>query len=151
VAISGAEPIRAATLQRFAERFSACGLRRSALTPAYGMAEATLAITGKPLEEEPVAVAFDAAQLQENRAVPASDRASAAAVAPHHRSPAPQRATTLVGCGVPLSGAEVLIVDAETQQPLGDNQVGEIWVRSPAVASGYWQQPELSQATFAAS
>ena len=141
VAISGAEPIRAATLRRFAERFSVCGLRSSALTPAYGMAEATLAITGKPLGDEPVAIAFDARQLQENRAVPTT-------------SPQPtgsDQVSRLVGCGWPLSGTEVQIVDPDTREPLEAGRVGEIWVRGAAVASGYWQQEALSQATFAAT
>lgn len=150
VAISGAEPIRAATLDRFAKQFAPCGLQSSALTPAYGMAEATLAITGKPLNEEPVAVDFDAELLHENLAVAANDVSPPAAATPSGRSAETRRFSRLVSCGVPLSGAEVLIVDPETRRPLGDNQIGEIWVRSPAVADGYWQQPEWSQTTFAA-
>ncbi len=154
VAISGAEPIRASTLRRFAERFSVCGFRSSALTPAYGMAEATLAITGKPLGAEPVAVDFDAAELQGQRAVPlaAEDHSQGGgAAAAGQADSGTRQVSTLVGCGLPLDAAEVLIVDPDTLRPLEENRVGEIWVRGPAVASGYWQQDALSQATFAAT
>src|SRR5690606_34910459 len=124
-------------------------LRSTALTPAYGMAEATLAITGKPLDAEPVAVDFDAVELQRQRAV---------ALAAQERLPCgggssvsgqaesgTRQVSTLVGCGLPLDGTEVLIVDPDTRRPLEDNRVGEIWVCGPAVASGYWQQDGLSQ------
>jgi amino acid adenylation domain-containing protein len=46
VAFNGAEPVRASTLERFAEAFAPCGFRRDALYPCYGLAEATLFVTG---------------------------------------------------------------------------------------------------------
>ncbi|HEY2292550.1 MAG TPA: amino acid adenylation domain-containing protein, partial [Thermoanaerobaculia bacterium] len=46
VAFNGAEPVRASTLERFAAAFAPCGLRREALYPCYGLAEATLFVTG---------------------------------------------------------------------------------------------------------
>ena len=141
VAISGAEPIRASTMRRFSERFSPRGFCPSAFTPAYGMAEATLAITGKPLGELPVAVEFDADQLHNGTA--------AEYTATDHCDD--RRRITVVGCGFPLDDTELRIVDPETRQRLDDNRVGEIWVRGPAVADQYWQQPELSAATFSAS
>jgi amino acid adenylation domain-containing protein/non-ribosomal peptide synthase protein (TIGR01720 family) len=54
VAFNGAEPVRAETLDRFASRFAACGFRRSALFPCYGLAEATLVVTGGPKRSLPV-------------------------------------------------------------------------------------------------
>jgi amino acid adenylation domain-containing protein len=46
VAFSGAEPVRAATLDRFAEAFAPAGFRREAFYPCYGLAEATLIVSG---------------------------------------------------------------------------------------------------------
>src|SRR5262249_11054746 len=46
VAYCGAEPVRRQTLERFAQSFASCGFRRSALYPCYGLAEATLIVSG---------------------------------------------------------------------------------------------------------
>ncbi|MFL6234775.1 MAG: amino acid adenylation domain-containing protein, partial [Thermoanaerobaculia bacterium] len=46
VAFNGAEPVRASTLERFAAAFAPCGFRREAFYPCYGLAEATLFVTG---------------------------------------------------------------------------------------------------------
>ncbi len=138
VAISGAEPIRATTLCNFQQRFAECGLRDTALTPAYGMAEATLAITGKSLETAPRIVAFSATRL-------------------HGEMPCGVRATSVsdssnvVSCGVPLQGTEVHVVDPDTRRILPEGHVGEIWVSGPSVATQYWRKPQLSQTTFNAT
>ncbi|GAA2736442.1 non-ribosomal peptide synthetase [Actinocorallia aurantiaca] len=42
LAFNGAEPIRADTLERFSRAFADTGFRASAMTPCYGLAEATL-------------------------------------------------------------------------------------------------------------
>lgn len=139
VAISGAEPIRATTMRRFSARFAACGFRSAAFTPAYGMAEATLAITGKRLEQEPIAVRFSADSLHgpEHRAVPLEPNADGSAI-------------EIVSCGLPLDRTKIRIVDSETRLPVEGQTVGEIWVQGPSVAQSYWGRPELSFATFAA-
>ncbi len=53
VAFCGAEPIRASTIDRFSRKFSAEGFRATAFYPCYGMAEATLMITGAQVGERP--------------------------------------------------------------------------------------------------
>lgn len=145
VAISGAEPIRATTMRRFSTRFAACGFRSSAFTPAYGMAEATLAITGKPLEHEPVALPFCADSLHgpQHHAIPVESET-------HEHSVEHKQSVEIVSCGVPLDRTEIRIVDTETLQSVEDQTVGEIWVRGPSVADHYWGKPELSAATFQA-
>ena len=54
VAFNGAEPVREETLGRFAEAFAPCGFRAGALYPCYGLAEATLMVSGGSPGEEPV-------------------------------------------------------------------------------------------------
>ena len=55
-----------------------------------------------------------------------------------------------MGCGRAWLNQHILIVDPVSLTPLTDSQVGEIWVSSPNVAKGYWQQPEATQENFQA-
>ncbi|NDJ18581.1 type I polyketide synthase [Myxacorys almedinensis] len=136
VAFSGAEPIRAETLERFATTFASCGLRREALYPCYGMAEATLFVSGGAKEAQPVFQSVESQALAENRVVASSHK---------HDS---QR---LVGCGTTAPDQQILIVDPETRTLCAPDQVGEIWVAGSSVAQGYWNQPEKTKDTFRAS
>ncbi len=135
VAFNGAEPVRAETLDRFAAAFAPCGFRREAFFPCYGLAEATLFVTGAGREEPPVVGRFRAPDLERNRAV--ADDAGRALVSSGRATPPPV-------------GQEVAIVDPETRLPLAEGAVGEIWVAGPSVAQGYWSRPEPSEATFRA-
>ena len=134
VAFNGAEPVRAGTLRRFAEAFAPCGFRASAFRPCYGLAEATLLVSGWRQEgEDPRVRALDADALERNETVDAEDAA---------------RSRELVGCGAGMQ--TVLAVDPESGEPLAPGRVGEIWVAGPSVAQGYWQRPEETAATFGA-
>lgn len=134
VAYNGAEPIRAETLEQFAGRFARCGFRRQALYPCYGMAEATLLVTGGLPHEEPITVSVDAAAIEHHR-VELRDR-----YAPGSR--------TLVGCGRAWLDERVLIVDPDTRTPLDVDRVGEIWISGPNVSRGYLNRPEVNRETF---
>ncbi|GAB3979314.1 hypothetical protein GCM10027615_55460 [Plantactinospora veratri] len=132
VAFSGAEPVRADTLRRFAEYFAPCGFRADAFYPCYGLAEATLLVTGAPAGRPPVSARFDRDALAEGRAVPS-------AAGPE-----------LVGCGRSMPGQSVRVVEPQTAEVLPDGKVGEIWVSGPSVAQGYWDRPAETAHTFAA-
>jgi acyl-CoA synthetase (AMP-forming)/AMP-acid ligase II/aryl carrier-like protein len=134
VAFNGAEPVRKETIDRFAERFGRCGFRRTAFYPCYGLAEATLFVTGGDVEAGPRLASVSAAAMQENRIVASLE----------------DDGKTLVGCGRPWMDHEVLIVDPETQVPCSPGSVGEIWVAGPSVAGGYWNRPEESRRDFEA-
>jgi 8-amino-7-oxononanoate synthase len=133
VAFNGAEPISADGLQRFAERFGACGFRRESFFPCYGMAETTLMVTGGARQTPLRCLDVDPARLAEHRVAPPADVDSA---------------KRLVGCGVPTEDHAVLIVHPETRQRAGAREIGEIWVSGPSVAQGYWQQPERNEQVF---
>ena len=133
VAFNGAEPVRAATLTRFAETFAQTGFRPEVSFPCYGMAEATLLITGPPPQRPPTIFHLDEAALAENRAI---------------ASPESKRA--LVGCGHVQPGHALYIVDPDNGVVCGENQVGEIWFSGPSVARGYWQQEERNSRDFGA-
>lgn len=141
VAFSGAEPIRAATLRRFAEVFGACGFSDASFYPCYGLAEATLLVTGGDGPGQVTTCSLNAAELQEQgRAVP-----SEGDVDPNQQDPS---TIELVGCGHPLMDEQVLIVDPETRQPCAENRVGEIWIRGSNVARGYRNHPPETCSTF---
>jgi len=136
VAFNGAEPVRAETIDRFCEAFEPCGFRREAFYPCYGLAEATLIVTGGFVAESPVIRSFDARRLGEGTAVEVA--------------PGAEGACRLVGCGASLADQTVVIADPQTRRQCADGEIGEIWVHGPSVAQGYWQQPEATQATFGA-
>nr|WP_223759268.1 non-ribosomal peptide synthase/polyketide synthase [Myxococcus sp. RHSTA-1-4] len=133
VAFCGAEPIRAETLERFAEAFAPWGFRRESFYPCYGLAEATLIVSGgekgEPLRLRPV----DPGALEKGSA----------------EAPRGQ-ARTLVGCGGTLPGQRIVVVEPESLRVCAPGEVGEIWVGGPSVAGGYWQRPYESQSIFEA-
>jgi amino acid adenylation domain-containing protein len=133
VAFCGAEPVRAETLERFAEAFAPSGFRREAFYPCYGLAEGTLIVTGGRRAEAPVVRRFAREGLRHGEArAPVDGEVEA----------------VLVGCGAALGGQELRVVDPETGAPSAPGRVGELWVRGPSVADGYWQRPEETARTF---
>ncbi|MEU6034758.1 fatty acyl-AMP ligase [Actinomadura sp. NPDC047616] len=157
---NGAEPVRAATLERMVERFGAVGFRREMWMPCYGMAETTLLIAAAPAGAGPVVRSFDAEALGRGEAVPAASAPSAPFEPVAARGDAPtarpgaSRAggagvRRLVSSGRPVT-LDVRVVDPRTRVPLPDGRVGEIWVRGGSVAHGYWRDPEATRATFGA-
>lgn len=134
VAFNGAEPVRSATLRHFAELFEPCGFQPSALFPCYGLAEATLLVAAPTAGAGPVVGAFDIAALRRLRVQTATPEADGAEM--------------LVSTGQPR--LTVLIIDPETRRPCASDEIGEIWVAGDSVASGYWDQAVLTDATFAA-
>src|SRR5579863_858949 len=70
VAFTGAEPVRADTLDRFAARFAPCGFRRESFYPCYGLAEATLLVSGGLHSDAPPLFTVDVDSLEQNRVKP---------------------------------------------------------------------------------
>jgi acyl-CoA synthetase (AMP-forming)/AMP-acid ligase II/acyl carrier protein len=135
VAFSGAEHVRAETLERFAAAFEPSGFRRRSFYPCYGLGEATLIVTGGERGAEPVFGRFDRASLGAGNAVPAEPHA---------------QAIDLVSCGRELADHSLVIVDPDRSERCGEGRVGEIWVEGRSVGRGYWQRPVESQRTFRA-
>jgi len=133
IAVNGAEPVRAATLERFVRRFSPCGFRRSTFYPSFGMAEATLMVTTGSLGSAASIVQLDADALRAGRA---------------ERALPDDEAVTVVTCGRPSESVEVSIVDPGSREPVADGQVGEIVVSGPQVAAGYWTETPDAATTF---
>lgn len=133
----GAEPINPATLQSFVETFAPAGLKPTAMLPCYGMAEATLAISFIGVDEALSTDVIDSDGYQQHRV---------AEPAPVEKLALGQ-AQAFVNCGRPFPKHEVGVFD-DSGKRLGDRKVGELWVRGPSVASGYYEDPEATQRTF---
>jgi acyl-CoA synthetase (AMP-forming)/AMP-acid ligase II/surfactin synthase thioesterase subunit/acyl carrier protein len=135
LAFNGAEQVRVETVEKFSRAFEPYGFRRNAFYPCYGLAEATLAISGGDRGAGPVV-----------RELGASALASGRAIAPE----AGEGTRTRVGCGRAAPGHEVCIVAPEERTRLGEREVGEVWVSGPSVASGYWRRPAEAADVFGA-
>jgi acyl-CoA synthetase (AMP-forming)/AMP-acid ligase II/aryl carrier-like protein len=135
VALNGAEPIRPETLDAFADAFGPSGFRREAFVPCYGLAEATLLVTGGPATAQPVDLYVEKSRLRHGRV----------AVVP---GPADGGTSRLVGSGRVPPDHRVQVVDPETRLRCQAGRVGEIWVAGASVARGYWNNPEATQETF---
>jgi acyl-CoA synthetase (AMP-forming)/AMP-acid ligase II len=132
VAFNGAEPIRPETLERFTAAFGPYGFRADSFLACYGLAEATLIVSaGWPARAVPV----DRVALEQNRvAVPVDGPVA-----------------NLTACGPGAGDQLITIVDPATATVCTPDQVGEIWVRGPSVAGGYWGRPEETEQVFAAA
>lgn len=135
VAVDGSEPVQARTHRRFAERFAPAGFDAAAFTPSYGLAEATVFVTG---------VAPDAPA----RTLTVSLRALGDGVV--QKAGRGEPSAELISCGRPAPGCAIRIVDPQTGLLCGDGRVGEVWVTGPQVADGYHRDPEATQRTFGA-
>jgi len=119
VALNGAEPVAAEVLRRFQRRFAAWGFRSEALTPVYGLSEASLAVTFSQIDRPFTSRRFDRQTLAEN--------AEAIDDPP---------GVEIVSVGRPLPDFEVQVVDRERRE-LPERQVGRVLVRGPSLMEGY--------------
>jgi acyl-CoA synthetase (AMP-forming)/AMP-acid ligase II len=117
----GAEPISDATLARFEATSAPLGFDGRSLIPCYGMAEATLFVSGKR-----------AGSRYRAECAPQDDGDG----------------RLVVSCGEVDSEHTVRIVDTASHAPLPDSTVGEIWVSGRSVAAGYFNRPELTREVF---
>ena len=137
IAGCGSEPVRCDVLESFARTFQPCGFRAQALLPCYGLAEHTLAATFSPIDKGVIVDRIETRALALGRAVPASCDASTSG----------RDVASIASCGPPFPGHEVSIVDDE-RNAVGERVVGEILLRGPSVACGYFEDAETSARTW---
>ncbi len=135
LAWNGAEPVRSSTIAEFCATFRSVGFRPEAMTPAFGLAEATLLVTWQLGDTPPTVRAIDETALRRNKVVLADED---------------PRGKNLVSSGNAARGLELRVVDADTGIEVADSTVGEIWVRGNSVGTGYWGKPEQSASVFEA-
>ncbi len=137
VAFTGAEPVRAETLQDFSHTFALCGFSPEAFYPCYGMAEATLFVSGIDRTKSPRIVHLDSQALQQHQIIPA-----------RYQQHSKKGITQVVSCGKPGKGYTLEIVDPKQHIPC--QGIGEIWLQGKSISAGYWHQAETNQQVFAA-
>jgi acyl-CoA synthetase (AMP-forming)/AMP-acid ligase II len=133
IILIGAEPIRAATIEKFIETFSPYGLAARAMNPGFGMAEATLIVSMSPVGAGPDTRTLSRNALQANTVRAADDT---------------DDAHVLVGCGYPIPDSRLAIVDPQTLRRLPADTVGELWIEGPHVARAYWDNRDASDASL---
>ncbi len=136
IALSGAEPIRHETIERFCAAFGPCGFSPEAFYPCYGLAEATLIVSGKKSPGPPSIWRVQSSALEKSHILEAQSEHDTVQV--------------LVGCGEGMEGQSIAIVDPDTLRRCPSDQVGEIWILGPSVAQGYWNREEETAKTFGA-
>ena len=134
LALSGAEPVRAQTIERFSEVFKPAGFRKEAFFPAYGLAEATLLVSGSDLDKAPVMTTVDKYALKKNKIieVPEND----------------PNGQILVSSGHNQAGQRIAIVNTDTFLECKPGEIGEIWVKGPSVSKGYYKREQATKETF---
>lgn len=138
LAFNGAEPVRAETLSRFADKFARSGFRRDAFYPCYGLAESTLLVAGGQRSSNPLTRTVDSKRLQEGDVVSPDTTGEITTT------------QQLVLCGRALLDQDARVVNPATHEECKLGEVGEIWVAGGSVADGYWRRPQLSRDVFAA-
>ena len=135
IAFNGAEPVNPDTMDRFTKKFAPYGFADNAMTPVYGLAEATLGVAFTPVGRGPRIEMVDAdAIARRAEAVPVSGGA-------------PEHVRRFVSCGPPIPGFEVRVVDDRgTEQR--ERTEGAVEFRGPSTTSGYYRNPAASRALF---
>jgi acyl-CoA synthetase (AMP-forming)/AMP-acid ligase II/cytochrome P450/acyl carrier protein len=135
LAWNGAETIRASTLSAFAEHFRKAGFTQKAFAPCYGLAEATLMVTGCGASTENKIISITRSSHLSGESVDLVTIPSA-------------ETQEIVGCGKSFPDQSVRIADAASLVSLPDLQIGEIMVKGPSISKGYWNNTEAFDPVF---
>ena len=147
VAFTGAEPIRAETLKRFAKTFSDYGFKEESFYPCYGMAETTLIVSGGAVETSPRVETVNTEALKQHKIQRNKRQENSVKKNRTHKYDQTQ-AAHIVSCGQLLDDYTVAIVHPEKMTRTQSGEIGEIWLSGPSVAQGYWQDSQKTEAYF---
>ncbi len=130
---NGSEPISAITLKKFIDKFRPAGLNEKVFYPCYGMAEATLQITGIEKETAPTILNLSKSHFGKNLVEINNNQINSISV---------------VGCGYPRLDTQVKIVHPTTKNLTKSNEIGEIWIKGNSISNGYWNNTEITKENF---
>jgi acyl-CoA synthetase (AMP-forming)/AMP-acid ligase II/acyl carrier protein len=134
VLFCGSEPVRENSLKSFSESFECLDFKPNMFLPCYGLAEATLMVTGIPQKEDPHFFNANLLSLEENKiATEAKEN---------------EKSISYTSCGITWNNTDVIIVDPKTRINLQENEIGEIWVKNDSICIGYWKNANETDYTF---
>ncbi|CDZ77120.1 Long-chain-fatty-acid--AMP ligase FadD29 [Legionella massiliensis] len=131
LAFCGAETIEPNTFTNFHNKFSDYSLTEDIFTPCYGLAEAVVYVCSLPSTAKSYYKEFNKQLLIEKHIAEIATDSS--------------EAQKIVSVGFCPAGAQVIIADPETKEPLTDGQIGELWFYGPNAARSYWNNSEESE------
>ncbi|MEL6555619.1 MAG: fatty acyl-AMP ligase [Cyanobacteria bacterium J06621_11] len=137
IAVNGAEPVLASTLNNFAKTFAPTGFRKSAFSPAYGMAETTVMISMSGRDTAPIVKTIQRSALEQNLVRLADNNSNT-------------ENRIVVGCGQLVENHPIAIVNPDNLKRCNEEEIGEIWVAGGSVAKGYYNRKEQTEETFQA-
>ncbi|MCX4026807.1 AMP-binding protein [Endozoicomonas sp. SM1973] len=132
IMLNGAEPVSAATIDRFSKRFAPYGFRPEVMMPVYGLAENSVGLAFPPLKRIPIVDYIERTALT-------------------HRGIAVQAASedssviSIVACGRPLAGHQIRIVD-DSGAELPDRVQGRLQFKGPSATTGYFRNQAKTSA-----
>jgi acyl-CoA synthetase (AMP-forming)/AMP-acid ligase II/aryl carrier-like protein len=136
VVFNGAEPVSRELADEFMTRMAPAQLRRTAMFPVYGLAEASLAVSFPKLGSAYHSLTFDRHHLNVDEE----------AVAAKHGE---RSAVELVSVGNAIPECEVRLCD-DNDAVVRDGRVGHLHIRGANVTRGYYDDPEVNARSFAA-
>ncbi|HOW25908.1 MAG TPA: AMP-binding protein [Bacteroidales bacterium] len=134
--LNAAEPVRKSTMEKFCERFKTYGFQPENFYPGYGLAEATLIVSGGNVNESPRYLFINKQALEEGRVEIAQEDAPGSSYQ--------------VSVGKPWIDTNIIIADPETLTHCESSEIGEIWISGSIIAKGYWNRPKETAETFQA-
>lgn len=134
-ALNGSEPVRKSTLEAFTKAFASCGFDPKAISPCYGLAEATVFASGYRNRSGFGLSHLEPQAFAEDRVVEVA--ASSPGVA-------------IVGSGNTDGCGRIKIVHPHTLKSCASDEIGEVWIQGSHIAEGYWEKPAISEQTFRA-
>jgi acyl-CoA synthetase (AMP-forming)/AMP-acid ligase II/acyl carrier protein len=133
---NGAEPISVDLCEEFLARMEPAGLKRTAMFPVYGLAEASLAATFPPVGRPVKSMCFDRHTLN-------------VGARPTRTAATSREAMELMAVGKAIPFCEVRLAD-DTDAPVPTGHVGHIHIRGANVTRGYYEDPATNATSFTA-
>lgn len=131
---NGGEPISSRLCNDFLDILEQYGLKKQAMFPVYGLAEASLAVTFPPPEEELISVHLNREKLNIGDFAREVEQENSDGI-------------TFVDLGYPVAGCSIRICDADNQV-LGNDRIGYIQIKGANVTSGYYNNDQVSTETI---
>lgn len=136
IAFSGAEQVRSYTLEKFHQKFKRVGFKQQSFFPVYGLAEGTLLASAPEAEKGATIKTFDSSKLLNHKVKECPKNTLGA--------------NEIVGCGSQIENHILKIVDPDTCRETASDAIGEIWLKGPSNAKGYWNNKNATEQTFGA-